>query len=330
MSVPNHNGGGSGPLVVTGAGGFIGGWVLHRLRGREIRVRALIGPPGTLVPRLPGVDTAVAAGIDDLDALTGLMAGARAVIHMAGPPSVAASFGSPASYARDHVAGTATILKAMELTGVKRLVHVSSAEVYGVPLSNPVPEDHPNRPRSPYGAAKLGAEAFINACAPAYGIDAAILRPFSVYGPGSPSRSLVGQVLGQVLVGGGVRVADPRPVRDYCFVGDVADAIVSACVDCSRTDGLGGAGAINIASGTGVSVAGLAGLALDIAGRNPSDLQVGAPDRPAGTDILELVADTERARCVLGWSSRTGLREGLTRTMDWLRGREDGESPSAF
>jgi UDP-glucose 4-epimerase len=267
--------------------------------------------------------------------LADLMAGARAVIHMAGPPSVAASFDSPASYARDHVAGTATVLKVMELTEVKRLVHVSSAEVYGVPLSNPVPEDHPKWPRSPYGAAKLGAEAFVSACAPAYGIDAVVLRPFSVYGPGSPPRSLVGLVLGQVLAGGDVRVSDPRPVRDYCFVGDVAEAIVSACLDGPRANEPERGepertGAINIASGTGVSVAALAGLALEIAGREPSELLVRAPDRPTGTDILELVADTRRARRVLGWSSRTGLLEGLTRTLDWLRNREDGAFPSAF
>jgi UDP-glucose 4-epimerase len=329
MSVPDSNIG-SGPLVVTGAGGFIGGWVLHRLRSRDVRVRALVGPAGTPVPRLPGVDRAAAAGIDDLDALADLMTGASTVIHMAGPPSVAASFDSPASYARDHVAGTATVLKAMALTGVKRLVHVSSAEVYGVPLSNPVPEDHPTRPRSPYGAAKLGAEAFVGACAPAYGIDAVVLRPFSVYGPGSPPRSLVGLVLEQVLAGGDVRVSDPRPIRDYCFVGDVAEAIVSACLDGPRADEPERTGAINIASGVGVSVAALAGLALEIAGREPSELLVRAPDRPTGTDILELVADTGRARRVLGWSSRTGLREGLTRTLDWLRNKEDGAFPSAF
>jgi UDP-glucose 4-epimerase len=305
--------------------------VVNRLLAGGFRVRALVGPLGTPIPALPGVDAAAVAGIDDPDALAGLMAGVRAVIHMAGPPSVAASFDSPEIFARDHVAGTAAVLKAMRLTGVMRLVHVSSAEVYGVPIVNPVSEDLPLQPRSPYGAAKLGGEAFVRACAPAYGIKAAILRPFSVYGPGSPTRSLIGTVLGQVMAGGAVTVADPRPVRDYCFVGDVADAIVAA----ARNDGMHWAGpervvTFNVASGVGVSVAALAGLALELAGREPSELQVRSPDRPGGTDILELVADTGRARRLLGWSGRTDLRQGLTRTMAWLRNREDGALPSAF
>jgi nucleoside-diphosphate-sugar epimerase len=308
-----------GPVLVTGAGGFIGGWVVHRLMSMGVRVRALVGPPGTPIPKAMGVDAAIAARIDDLAAVVGLMASCQVVIHLAGPPSVAASFDSPETYARDHVAGTATVLKAMHQTGVKRMVHVSSAEVYGIPVGNPVSEDHPTRPRSPYGAAKLGAEAFVRACAPAYGIGAAILRPFSVYGPGLPPRSLVGTVLAQAMASDTVRVADPRPIRDYCFVDDVAEATVSAA---HRAD-LDGVVTLNIASGKGVPVADLAGLALDIAGRGPSAIQAGIPDRPAGTDILELVANTENARRVLGWSSRTSLRDGLKRTMAWLRDRED-------
>jgi nucleoside-diphosphate-sugar epimerase len=314
------------PVLVTGAGGFIGGWVMDRLLSVGVRVHVLIGPPGTPIPKAPKVDAAIAAGIGDLDALAALMAGTQAVIHLAGPPSVAASFDTPETYARDHVAGTATVLKAMHLTGVKRLVHVSSAEVYGVPRSNPVSEDHPTRPRSPYGAAKLGAEAFVHACAPTYGIGAAILRPFSVYGPGLPPRSLVGTVLGQVLAGSTVRVADSRPIRDYCFVGDVADAILSAF----RLTAMDGVTTINVASGKGVSVADLAGLALEIAGREPPAIQAGIPDRPRGIDILELVANTECARHMLGWSARTSLRDGLARTIAWLQNREKSALPSAF
>jgi nucleoside-diphosphate-sugar epimerase len=94
--------------------------------------------------------------------------------------------------------------------------------------------------------------------------------------------------------------------------------------------GMAPVGTVNVASGKGVSVADLARLALEIAGRESSAIEAGTPDRPAGTDILELVANTECARRVLGWSSRTSLRDGLTRTMDWLRNREDSALPSAF
>ena len=64
------------------------------------------------------------------------------VIHLAGPPSVAASFESVAEYARVHVTGTATVLEAYRRTRPRRLVYISSAEVYGCPQMNPVREDH--------------------------------------------------------------------------------------------------------------------------------------------------------------------------------------------
>ena len=111
--------------------------------------------------------------------------------------------------------------------GVTRFVHASSAEVYGAPAVEVdlVPESAPLVPRSPYGAAKVGAEAVVGATSRTTGLDAVVLRPFSVFGPGMRRSSLLGTILEQVGRGGPVLLLDPSSVRDHCYVDDVADAV---------------------------------------------------------------------------------------------------------
>src|SRR5262249_12438978 len=143
-------------VAVTGAAGMIGSAVTRSLLGAGAEVRAHAGPGGTDASWLPdGIDVSFAE-ITDGDAVATLGAGAEVVVHLAGPASVAESFADPDRHARDHVAGTATVLEACTAARVRRIVYISSAEIYGRPAANPVAEDAPAAPRSPYGAAKLG------------------------------------------------------------------------------------------------------------------------------------------------------------------------------
>src|SRR5690348_7891740 len=106
------------PVLVTGAGGLIGSAVLRNCVAAGRCVRAHMGPPGAAVRNAPpGVATAFAC-IEDFDALLPLFRDVSAVIHLAGPPSVARSFEAPAAYVRAHALGTATILEACRATRV--------------------------------------------------------------------------------------------------------------------------------------------------------------------------------------------------------------------
>lgn len=292
-------------VVVTGAGGMIGSAVAALLHGRGAWLGVHLGPPGApAVPPPPGV-AATVADVADLPAMLALVRDAEAVVHLAGPPSVAGSFRDPVNYARAHVVGTATVLEACRSAGVRRLVYVSSAEVYGRPARNPVAEGAPPAPRSPYGAVKLGAEALVTAfCAPA-GIRAIVLRPFSVYGPRSPAGSLLGLLVRQALDADRVSVASLAPVRDYVHVEDVAAAAALAVTAPA-------AGVYNVASGRGTSVAALAGLVVRAAGRDLPITEADHSDRPAGVDAAELVADVRRARDELGWVPAVALPDGIT------------------
>lgn len=317
-------------MLVTGAGGLVGTATCRRLVAAGVMVRALVGPPGRpglpALPALPETESRW-ADVTDLAECRRAVVDAGAVVHLAGPPSVAASFRSPVEYARSHVVGTATLLEACRDTGVRRMVYISSAEIYGCPQRSPVSEEAPAAPRSPYAAAKLGAEAMVTTLAPALGLPAAVLRPFSVYGAGSPPTSLVGRLVRQVLAEPEVHLGDLRPVRDYLYVDDLADAVVRAL-----TAPLPAAvRAYNAGSGVGTSVGELAAAALAAARRRAPVRQAPGHDRAAGVDIPELVADTARASAELGWAATTPLDIGLRAVCEahLTAGRATAASPGS-
>lgn len=298
------------PVLVTGAGGFLGGALVRRLVALGARVRAWLGPAPDAALQVPPDGVPAHHGdIADRGALDRGVEGVACVYHLAGPPSAAASFAAPAEYLRVHACGTAALLERCIAHGVRRLVHVSSAEVYAPATATalPIAESWPRAPRSPYGTAKLAAELCLESCAAAGGVCATIVRPFSVYGPGSTPQSLIGAVTAAVRRGESPVLADLRPVRDYSFVDDVVDGIARAgCRD-------GALRAYNLASGRGSSVLEVASAVLRAAGRGDLAVRTGDADRPAAALTLALIGDAARAEHELGFAARIGLHDGLAR-----------------
>jgi nucleoside-diphosphate-sugar epimerase len=296
-------------ITVTGAGGFLGPAAVDALARKGARVQAIIGPPHEAARTPPGAAYVAQADICDSPAIRKLVAGADAVVHLAGPASVAASFEDPTRYVRIHSEGTAALLQACRAEGVRKLVYVSSAEVYGQPHRSPVSEDHPLSARSPYGAAKIGAEKLIEAHVHAFDLRAVILRPFSIYGPGACAESLIPRIIGLARRGLPVALRDLRPVRDYCFVTDLAEAIAGACSLQHRELDI-----FNIGTMQGTSVERIASLIMDALGLRCPIVESGDRDRPGKSEILELIADNRRARQILGWQPAVPLEKGLRMT----------------
>jgi len=319
-------------ILVTGASGMIGTAVVSSAAASAWSVESLRTHVGTLSADgrpaealSPG--PSVACDITDLDALRPVAEGADVVIHLAAPPSVAASFAAPSEFLRAHVLGTATVVELCRQLAIPRLVYLSSAEVYGRPTRNPVDESAPLAPRSPYAAAKVGAESVIGAAVRAGVLDAVVLRPFSVYGPGARREGVLGLILEQARTGHHIRLRKLDGIRDYCYVDDLAAAVWRAA-----TSGLTGIHTFNVASGTGTRVDELARATLAARyGGLPADASVEAlpaggadGDRPSAADIDELIGDVARARDELGWTATTSLADGLTRTLDWFAATATG------
>ena len=300
-------------ILVTGAGGFIGSAITDLLASFSVKVRALLGAPGERVwePCQP-VETC-RADIRDLAKLCEFAGGADIVVHAAGPPSVRSSFEFPADCASIHTVGTVTLLEACRRSGVSRVVYLSSAEVYGRPSTNPVEESHPVRPLSPYGAAKAAAEIFVKTMASSSKIEHLILRPFSVFGPRQSPDSLIATILRQAKRDGCVWLSDLKPMRDYCYVQDLVEAIALACT-------VNGEGCVfNIGSGEGTSVEEIAKFILRLREIDIPIRQKPHSERPPDAEVYRLVADARKAKAVLGWEPRTSLADGLMETIAWMK-----------
>jgi nucleoside-diphosphate-sugar epimerase len=292
---------------VTGANGFIGGATVRALLDAGYEVRAQYGPPAN-APAQAAVSFSAVADIVDAEALLEIARGSSVAVHLAGPPSAARSFDEPIQFIRDHVTGTATVLEAARTAGITRFVYISSAEVYAPVSADPVSEKSAPAPRSPYGAAKAAAENLVSVYSRAYGMRCTILRPFSVFGPRSSPNSVVGLVVRQAVGERSIVVEDLRPVRDFVYVTDVADAIVLACG--SQHDALE---VFNIGTGVGTSIAGLASAVARIV-----DPALPISQRATGSsfDPARLVADASAAAAALGWRAKTALADGLKRTIE--------------
>jgi nucleoside-diphosphate-sugar epimerase len=293
---------------LVGANGFIGSAILRSLQQSGTSPLALCGP--VRMPRpLPAGIECVACDLADVERLRSLVSGLDLVIHAAGPPSVQRSLEMAEEYVRVHVQGTTALLDACRIAGVRRLVYISSAEVYGRPEANPVAETHRLQARSPYAAAKIGAEKMVEAHVESFSLQAVILRPFSIYGPYAYSESLFSRVVSTAKTGC-IRVQDLRPIRDYCYVNDLAAAVLRAC--CTEAEGLR---IFNIGSGSGTSVTDFAKLVAQAMSLDISIVEDRTNSRPVQSEIFELVADIKAARDVLGWIPETDLLNGLRLTL---------------
>jgi UDP-glucose 4-epimerase len=239
--------------------------------------------------------------------------GIDAVMHFAAFAIVPESVADPAKYYQNNLVGTLNLLDAMRTTGVKRLVFSSTAAVYGVPDTIPIPEDAPKAPINPYGFTKLAMERALADYAHAYGIGYTVLRYFNACGAASdgsigedhnPETHLIpitlqvalGQRESLAIFGTDYPTADGTCIRDYIHVEDLADAHIRAIARIVPGEGQ----AYNVGTGVGFSVRQVVESARRITGRPIAVVE--KPRRPG--DPPSLVAAADKIRRDLGWSPR--------------------------
>jgi UDP-glucose 4-epimerase len=318
-------------VLVTGGAGYIGSVVSAQLlaEGHEVVVvddlstgHADAVPPGAVFHELPITALDPVLGDWNLDA----------AIHLAAKSLVGESAGNPAAYWRNNVVGTVALLDSLRAFGVSRIVFSSSAATYGQPDQQPITEDTPARPTSPYGSSKLAVDLALTDYARAYGLGAVSLRYFNVAGA---LHSAGGQSYGERhatethLIPNALRAAsgtgrpmslfgtdyptdDGTCVRDYIHVVDLADAHVKALAAATP----GEHHIVNLGSGAGYSVRQVLDAIRDVTGR---EVPVVEADRRAG-DPAVLIASNARAATLLGWSPERDLAQMIADAATFERG----------
>ncbi|WP_375485149.1 UDP-glucose 4-epimerase GalE [uncultured Jatrophihabitans sp.] len=299
-------------VLVTGGAGYIGSVVAARLlaEGHEvIVVDDLSTGHADAVPRGATFHQMSIAG---LDPVLGDWA-VDAVLHFAAKSLVGESVTDPSLYWRNNVVGTVALLESMRAHGVPRIVFSSSAATYGQSEQQPIREDAPPRPGSPYGATKLAIDLALTDYAHAYGLAATSLRYFNVAGalmdPGGQSfgerhavethlvpnalRAAAGDGPALSLFGTDYPTPDGTCIRDYIHVVDLADAHLLAL----RAGAEGEHQVVNLGSGSGSSVREVLSTAGEVTGREVPVIEAA---RRSG-DPAVLVASNEYAQSLLGW-----------------------------
>jgi NAD dependent epimerase/dehydratase len=318
---------------VTGAGGFIGSHVVEALCARGCDVRALVhyrsdGGRGWLeeLDDSSGSTVDVIQGdIRDPDQMRRASQGCDTVFHLAALIAIPYSYVSPRQNLETNAVGTLNLLEAVRDNGVGCFVHTSSSEIYGSAQAIPINEQHPVVGQSPYSASKIAADQLVISYARSFEVPAVIVRPFNTFGPRQSLRAVIPTIVSQALWSDRIRLGTLETTRDFTFVRDTADGLISAA---EATDT--GGGVFNLGSGREISVGALAELIRELAGSQAPIEQDESRMRPAASEVQRLRSDSSLARAVLGWAPRFSLREGLTLTIDWIRSRGPHERLEEF
>ena len=241
-------------VLVTGGAGFIGSNLGKYLVANGNSVTVLdnfsSGYQNNLSP-FPTVRI-IEGDVRDKNAVEKAIAGAEVVFHLAASVGNKRSIDQPILDAEINVLGTLQVLEAARTEGVRKIVASSSAGIFGELKTMPIKEDHPIEPDTPYGCTKLCEEKLCLSYAKLYDIEAVCLRYFNVYGP-NQHFDAYGNVI-PIFVFRMLRneplliFGDGEQTRDFVHVEDVVQANIKAA------DSIGFSGAINIASGTHVTI----------------------------------------------------------------------------
>jgi UDP-glucose 4-epimerase len=313
-------------VLVTGGAGTIGSAVVRRLLrdpGFEVRVSDQREPPQWM---REGCEIHT-GDLRDLGVARDATSGATHVIHLAAIVGGIANFHRlPHTLTEVNTALYNAVIRAALDHDVERFTYVSSSMVFERATEFPTPEEHLLQcpfPRSAYGFSKLTGEVYCRAAADEHGLRFTICRPFNAYGPGELPDDEPGiahavpDLIAKVLAG-------QRPLqifgsgeqtRTLTHVDDIADGIVTAMASPA-----GEGEDFNVSASQELSVAEIARIVWEACGRPAEEFEL--EHLPSfEVDVQRRWPSVEKARRLLGWEARIGVREGIARTVEWLRER---------
>jgi UDP-glucose 4-epimerase len=314
-------------VLVSGGAGTIGSAVVRRLvrdPGFEVRVS-----DERAAPEWMRQSCEVHTGdLRSLEEATRASEGCTHVIHLAAIVGGIANFHRlPHTLLEANSALYNAVFRAALEEQVERLVYVSSSMVFERATEFPTPEEHlavAPIPRSAYGFSKLAGEVYCRAMKEQHGLTYTICRPFNAYGPGEVPEAEPGiahavpDLIKKVLSG-------QRPLeifgsgeqtRTLTHVDDIAEGIVTA-----MSHPAGRNEDFNISASEELTVAEIARIVWEACGEDPAQLEL--KHLPSfEVDVERRWPSVEKARRLLGWEARVDVRDGIARTVEWLRDQE--------
>jgi UDP-glucuronate 4-epimerase len=315
-------------FLITGGAGFIGSHVCECLLegGHSVWAFDDLNPfydPEIKRKNLAEIKslgksfTFIAGDITDRTALDGLLGSVKfeQIIHLAARAGVRPSLEEPALYQRVNVEGTVNVLEAARRNAVKKVTIASSSSVYGINSRSPFSESDPIFSAiSPYAASKLACEALGHVYHHVYGLDVAVLRFFTVYGPRQRPDLAIRKFATLINDGRPIPVfGDGSTARDYTYITDILDGILA----CTRANF--GYEIFNLGESQTVKLSYLIELLENALGKKAVIDR--RPLQPG--DVPLTCADVSKAQARLSYRPRVKIEQGVPLFVEWLRKNEN-------
>jgi UDP-glucose 4-epimerase len=314
-------------ILVTGGAGFVGSFITEQLLGEGVKEVVVIdnlmrGSEENLRPALASGRVRLIRGdIRDRDLLDAMFRNIDYCFHLAAL-RITHCAAEPEEALGVMYGGTFNVLKACVAHGVKKLILASSASVYGQADSFPIRESHhPYNNHTLYGAAKMANELMCRSFYQMYGLRFNALRYFNIYGPRMDTQGKYTEVLVRwhdAIEEGKPPViyGDGGQTMDFVYVEDVARASVLALKAETANE------VFNVAGGVETSLAELCHLLLEAMGSRLKPEYAALPGERKKVEVIRRWADISKVKEKLGFTPKVGLKEGLRRLVNWLRGEK--------
>ena len=317
------------PDLVTGATGFTGGHLLRRLVGEGGSVRAFVRRPEALHP---GAADIAVGDVRDARACNDAARGVDTVYHLAASYREAGI--GAAAHSAINLQGTVNLFSAAHTAGVRRFVFCSTVGVHGEIRGRAADEDAPFAPADPYQASKCEAEKYLRAQEPASAMEIVIVRPSGIYGPGDMRLLKFFRLIAR---GRSLMIGTGLPRYHLTHIDDLVEGILK----CGRLSAAAGETFI-LAGPEAPTLNEWAAVVAEVLGASPPRVHIPVWPFLAAASVVERVClplgltppifrrrmdfftknrefSIEKARRVLGFEPRIGVREGMAMTAQWYR-----------
>ena len=312
-------------IFVTGGAGFIGSnfvnYIFHKYPDYKIIVLDALTYAGDIENIASEVRNSDRfefwyGDVNNLDLTSDLVSRSDVVVHFAAETHVARSLYQNRIFFVTDVLGTQSVMNAVlkHSSRIERFIHISTSEVYGTALYEPMDENHPLNPCTPYAAAKAGADRLVYSYIQSYNIPGIIIRPFNNYGPCQHLEKVIPRFITSAILREPLTIhGDGSAARDWIFVGDVARAVnlfVHVPLDKVRGE------VFNLGTGKSISVMDIAEKIIGIFRLKENYLSF-MEDRFG--QVCKHITSTTKTKKVVGFKVEVSFEEGLKRTIQWYK-----------
>ena len=313
-------------ILVTGADGFIGSHLVEKLlKNKDYQVTALAqynsfnnwGWLEQFYKKYSNLKI-VTGDIRDKNLCEDISKNQDKVFNLAALIAIPYSKIAFESYLNTNIIGTFNILNAAKKNKVKKVIHLSTSEVYGTQKYLPIDENHPLDPKSPYAATKIAADAIAKSFFNSYDLKIIIARPFNTYGPRQSARAIIPTIISQILKKKhSIKLGNLEPLRDFTYVEDTCDALIK--LSKSKINGE----VVNIGCNKSISIKELFHLIKELMNSNIKLNIDTQRKRKKNFEVHHLKCNNKKLIKVTKFKPKHNLKLGLKKTIEWFRVKEN-------